>query len=235
MQKEVHKNAMFRAETEASTLRSEICHALAQMAGEKLIPFRQKLEQIERLVTEHLLAADFPDPHSLCLTNGEVWSPLPEDWEQRDRWHKSEAAVGATVMVGWAYIKKSAEPLSDIAVMAEISMQISVAKNSTTDAQLNAAFCIGRLLHVISSMVHLPMVERGKDNKSATRRGGKETGRARKDSERRARILQRMEELIADGHTVSRAAQIAAREGIGTSKGANKQIWYRHKTTTSDL
>ncbi|MFC4671691.1 hypothetical protein ACFO5X_24280 [Seohaeicola nanhaiensis] len=46
--------------------------------------------------------------------------------------------------------------------------------------------------------------------------------------ENTAAVLERMAELIP-GQTVSGAAAIAAKEGIGTSQAANKKLWDRHK------
>ena len=41
------------------------------------------------------------------------------------------------------------------------------------------------------------------------------------------RILTEMHRLVEEGKSVSRAADIAARKGLGTTAGANRQLWYR--------
>ena len=58
----------------------------------------------------------------------------------------------------------------------------------------------------------------------------REGGHARKLSTagKTTEVLKRMAELIEQGHSVSRAATLAADAGLGTSAGANRQLYNRH-------
>lgn len=60
-------------------------------------------------------------------------------------------------------------------------------------------------------------------------RGGTKGGEARRAKLEPAtlRVLQEMERLQASGHSVSRAAELAAKNGIGSSKEANRKAWSR--------
>lgn len=41
-------------------------------------------------------------------------------------------------------------------------------------------------------------------------------------------VLSEMAKLIAEGHSISEAANFTAMRGIGKNKGANRTLWYRH-------
>jgi hypothetical protein len=51
---------------------------------------------------------------------------------------------------------------------------------------------------------------------------------AKRHSATTARVLDEMKRIQGSGHTISRAADIAADRGIGTSAAANRKLWNRH-------
>lgn len=68
---------------------------------------------------------------------------------------------------------------------------------------------------------------RGKKVANSAEAGGH--ARARAASKPTARTLSEMATFIEKGHSVSRAAELAASRGIGSSKAANRRLWSRHR------
>jgi hypothetical protein len=68
---------------------------------------------------------------------------------------------------------------------------------------------------------------RGRKTIRAASEGGKQ--RRRKFSPDTQKVLNEMQRLIGDGHSVARAADLARSKGMGQSKTANQRLWYRHK------
>ena len=68
---------------------------------------------------------------------------------------------------------------------------------------------------------------RGIKTLKAARAGG--DGRRGKFEPKTRAVLVEMERLVAQGHTLSRAAELTANREIGTSKVANLALWHRHK------
>lgn len=69
---------------------------------------------------------------------------------------------------------------------------------------------------------------RGKKVRSAASAGG--SAKALESKDRNQAIIQEMESFVSSGHSVSRAANFAYKNGLGTSEGANRKLWDRHKT-----
>jgi hypothetical protein len=70
-------------------------------------------------------------------------------------------------------------------------------------------------------------VIRGRKTMESSRTGGAARGRLTQAGTQR--VLTSMSELIAKGHSVNRAAALTADRGVGTSSGANRKLWLRHK------
>ena len=94
------------------------------------------------------------------------------------------------------------------------------------DEAASAAFEIGRHLQAIWNKPFEPHALRGMKVRAAQESGGAE--RRRQTSPRSKKILDVMSKLIElNGHTVSRAAEIAVQRGCGTSAEANRKLWNR--------
>ena len=130
---------------------------------------------------------------------------------------------------GYAYTKGTTSPISAEGIAASACFQILNFENREA-GKYDAAFQIGRLVTMLSSLQHLSMVERGKSNRDATRRGGEEASKSKNSLVRRKRIIEAMLAHKEKGHSISRAAELAAQQGFGTSKAANSQLWYRHRS-----
>lgn len=70
-------------------------------------------------------------------------------------------------------------------------------------------------------------IERGRKSPRDGSVGGRMTSAA--NAPHRASVRAKMEELVAQEHTVSRAAELAFKAGYGKSAVANRQAWYRKK------
>lgn len=67
---------------------------------------------------------------------------------------------------------------------------------------------------------------RGRKTKNAAKSGGEQ--RRGKFEPRTTEILLEMKRLLTQVTSVSRAAELSARRGFGTSQKANRALWYRH-------
>lgn len=74
---------------------------------------------------------------------------------------------------------------------------------------------------------HKPSILTGRSVRKGAKAGG--DMRRNKCSDATLGILQEMERLITDGKSISRAAELAASNGLGTSKDANRKLWGRHR------
>ena len=69
---------------------------------------------------------------------------------------------------------------------------------------------------------------RGKKTQVAARKGGEARGQVL--TEQRLRILGEMQRYIDLSHSIARAAELAAKAGIGTSAAANAKLWHRNRS-----
>ncbi len=68
---------------------------------------------------------------------------------------------------------------------------------------------------------------RGIRTKNAATEGAKQ--RKASLAPRTKERLGKMQRLVARGHSISRAAEVNSKKGLGTSKCANLKLWYRHR------
>lgn len=68
---------------------------------------------------------------------------------------------------------------------------------------------------------------RGATTVQAASKGGLE--RSRGFGDQRAKVLTAMQRHVEKGHSASRAAELAANEGLGTSASANAKLWTRNR------
>lgn len=229
MERRVKKNAMFQVEKRIYSRQEEIEKIWNRIASERPVPFSERLQKIKVWAAEYLLEKDFPDPEELCLSKGSFWCALPDNWDELTLLERAEMSQGANVSVGWAFTKETATPLSPEAIVAEVCQHLFAFEKLSATKQLNAAFQAGRLLQLLSSMRHLTKVQYGEDARTGRRLGGHTTRMVKETERRRSEVVERMAELITSGHNISQAARTAAREGVGTSEGANSRTWYRYR------
>jgi hypothetical protein len=85
---------------------------------------------------------------------------------------------------------------------------------------------IGRMVeHYRWRFSYGPDAMRGRANLSAASSGG--ISRARAHYAKRQAVLARMAEYIAAGHSITRAATLTFKAGLGSSEGANRKRWNR--------
>jgi len=86
-------------------------------------------------------------------------------------------------------------------------------------------FKIGRSYEALLKKPYEAHALRGMKTVRSAQFGGQV--RAQQGGGSRAQIIAAMQRFIADGHTVSRAAELACRAGHGVTASANRQCWYR--------
>ena len=93
-------------------------------------------------------------------------------------------------------------------------------------------FLIGRHYEAISKKPYEPHAIRGMGTLSSSQAGAE--ARRAKFLDRSQATLREMKRLRDAGHSISRAAEIAATNGFGTSQGANRKLWNRRRPDKGD-
>ncbi|MGM0584943.1 MAG: hypothetical protein ACQEUZ_09870 [Pseudomonadota bacterium] len=95
------------------------------------------------------------------------------------------------------------------------------------DYSIDAAVEIGRSYEALQKKIYEKFAISG----LATYRGARTGGEMRRATVGSAtqHVLAEMDRLREKGHTISRAAQLAAEKGIGRNTSANRALWYRHR------
>jgi hypothetical protein len=93
---------------------------------------------------------------------------------------------------------------------------------------LAQALYLGRLLTEADwRAAFKPSIVTGKDVRSGAKLGGEM--RAGKVAPQTAVVIKEIRILKEQGHTISRAAELVAKRGVGKSAEANRRLWSRHK------
>lgn len=179
---------------------------------------------LEAKLGAELIKAGWPDPGKRIWLEDGQWRCVHEtDPEQI----KSCLRNGEANWCGLAYTLQNAETLSPIWCKATLCKNIrSVRVARDKMERERATLVLGMNISAIRSRGLLPDVSRGKKTKRAASGGGQE--RARRNAQRNQEILAEMVRLKSSGKSVTRAAELAAKKGYGTSKTGNLSIWYRH-------
>lgn len=228
MRKTQHRNAMIKAEVRHWSDPNELASAVQKVLAPNKQSFESKLESIAVILAAFLKEKECPHPTEFCLFSGAYWCELPIGWEQMSDAEMRLAMKNATVGRGVAYIKQNFKLTDPESIAADICLRIYGYPRLSAEQRPEAAFHIGRLCQMLSGLAHLEIVERGKKNKEGNSRGGNETVKTQGHVEQRRRVVAAMEPRINGPKDVSSAAKYAADMGIGSSKGANRSIWYRY-------
>tara|TARA_R110002072_G_scaffold73998_2_gene175614 strand:- start:1028 stop:1627 length:600 start_codon:yes stop_codon:yes gene_type:complete len=129
--------------------------------------------------------------------------PIPED--------------NATALTA-LYVQLNERPFSLIWIAAMAMHSKLVAKDDFAFGYLCALF--------EQSVANSADVRAGRKATEGARQGAKE--RAASNATQRQATLERMR-VLCEVHTVSRSAELAFKEKLGTSAEANRKLWYRNK------
>jgi len=177
-------------------------------------------------LTRRFISEGLPDPRKKVIhKNGPFWS-----YHER----RSDYVIGSTISPGFSYIQAHTDRLSDIYLAADVAKNAMffLQKFRKGDLERAVGYCAQYVSsrHVLTSrQAHLKSVTRGRLTLRGSKQGAEQTAKKRETLERRERILNEMRRLIVKGHTPKNAAAILANRKIGTSEGANRQIWYRYR------
>jgi hypothetical protein len=101
-------------------------------------------------------------------------------------------------------------------------------ENGPNEIALSQTLYLGRLLAEAEwRTAFKPSIVTGQDVRSGAKLGGEM--RAEKFAPQTAVVIKEIRILKEQGHTISRAAELVAKRGIGTSADANRKLWSRHK------
>jgi len=148
--------------------------------------------------------------------NESSWAQVSESLRQTAT-EEDEDDVRDVVLVGlWAEL--FAEPLSDLWLAAMAYHAYFVERNDFAFGYLTA------------------QLDQRRETEKDFLRGRKSVESGRAGAEIRAkhshaeteRVLREIKRLVQRGHSISRAASIAAHGGVGSSPSANRKLWERH-------
>ena len=128
---------------------------------------------------------------------------------------------------------RKAEPFSELWYAGKIGFECLHLltwhrENGPNEIALSQTLYLGRLLAEAEwRTAFKPSIVTGQDVRSGAKLGGEM--RAEKFAPQTAVVIKEIRILKEQGHTISRAAELVAKRGIGTSAEANRKLWSRHK------
>ena len=191
--------------------------------------FEAELRHWEKALEAELMETGWP-PFSACVEvyGDRQWRHNPGQSLASIR-ARNEAGERVSLMRGETFIEKHVEPLSDDYFRWRLIRTIErVREEQNLQQKLVAAFELGRLQEIWKARrAFRKGFEAGRKAIEGGKRGTAERNAALAP-EIQARLA-RMEQLMGEGHTIDRAADLAARDGFGSGKEANRRLWYRHR------
>jgi hypothetical protein len=134
----------------------------------------------------------------------------------------------------WAdmWIGKAAEPLSEAYFLGKMAFSLKVIEESLAANDMMTVFRHAMRLGMYQTEIDIRKIagryaEIGKKYLTSSEEGAaKRRGDFKAETQS---ILSEMADLVERGNSISNAARIVAKYGLGKSEGANRAIWYRHK------
>ena len=187
--------------------------------------------------------------HTLTVTH-----QSPDNWDflfkERDFWNNLEALLkdcdAVMLRHGWDRHDgngrnfpgdRTAEPFSELWYAGKIGFECWVLLShhrvhGLNEIALSNAMYLGRLLSDAEWRAsYKPAILTGGAVKKGARKGG-DTRSGKFLSDRNA-ILESMKKLQKAKHTLSRAAELTFKNGLGKSAAANRALWYRERKMPS--
>ncbi|MBC57119.1 MAG: hypothetical protein CL814_09295 [Confluentimicrobium sp.] len=177
----------------------------------------------KKAIAEQFIKDGWPDPgKKVNHMGGQIWSY----YENREDYVR-----GSTISPGFFFIMDRNEYLSDEYLAAKTFLKASsfLLAFKARDLESAVSFCAEYLTNrnlLTTRSAFFKAVERGRKQKRGSQAGGFET--SKRTAPVTAHTLSEMKILIDKNPSVSRAAEICANRGVGTSKGANRALWARH-------
>ncbi|WP_135503083.1 hypothetical protein [Roseovarius aestuariivivens] len=223
MRKTTHRNAMIKTEARHWSDPEELDAALREAFAPKKQSLEERFDYIEAIFASFLNEKGCPHPIEFCMFLGAHWCALPTGFDKMSDAEMRLAMKSATVGRGSAYIKQNFKLTDQEAIAADICLRIFGYPRLSAEQKPEAAFHIGRLSQLLSSLGHLKMVERGKSNRESTSRGGK-------NSEKTDEIKTSLAVMskYRKRHSENRSAQLAARD-LGLKHSTMLSRWNRAK------
>lgn len=219
---------MIQAEVRRWSGSEEFTAAFQAKSGSKHETFEARLDMITSELSEFLKKNGLPYPLETCVYSGAYWCSMPDDWDDKDIISRCASIKSANVGLGVDYINRKFERTDPESIAADICLRIFEYKRLNAEKKPEAAFQIGRLTQLLSSLSHLSIVERGKKNKAATVSGGKSTGKKIRDERKISESIAYMMELLKQNLTISDAAEKTAKK-FGIMPSAMRTRYYNAK------
>ena len=184
--------------------------------------------QIEALANECdalLREYGFPDATQRVLHLGEgKWRETTlEEWKR----------TGGQIVDGQWLTERYSKGFSDPWYAGRIGFRCRIALEHFHKGDSGKPFLFSKIFEISSLRTdwrwrhgHKPSILTGKTVRKAAKLGGEM--RAQNFHPDTLGRLEEMQRLIDDGKSVSRAAELAAKNGFGVSRDANRKLWTRH-------
>jgi len=182
----------------------------------------------ERLAAD-LIAEGWPHPGATVLVSADGWRERPPEAGGGKGSYRKHVRPEEAIWVGWAYVQKHAAELEPAWFRAELYRIILEVCSHDGHDRDRAIFNLGHTHAVARSRAHKPNVSRGKKTKRSASDGGK--ARAKGKAALRHDVLKEMQRVVDEGKSVSCAARITKKRGMGAGTEANRSLWYRSRNS----
>ena len=199
---------------------------LAWMEEGRTLAFRDWLAKQQQACEQYLVENGWPAPGLPIIHDGVTWRARPEDVEPTLDGLRNVLRPGERLTQGATFIRKTAAPFSHAWFALRLFEAARDVRRLEPSDRDWAIFKLGHLFSTARSRALFGSVTKAKKNPRDARAGGIATGAATR--ERTGEILAEMQALVLKGHSVTRAADLVARRGLGTSAAANRKLWSRH-------
>ena len=189
--------------------------------------FESYVAEMRRQILDELAESGFPPPHRYILVSGDSWSLAPDRMVADPFADHPERGANSRLCLGMAHIYETVPMFSRLWFLTQLANSLSRLEECSVDKRDWAIFHFGRLLELCEHRAFHPSMQVAFKNWRGASMGGRARAEAVKATSEL--VLTEMRKYVDKGHSIARAADFCAKNGIGASKQANVQLWQRRK------
>jgi hypothetical protein len=191
------------------------------------VPFAEHIASIRIQADAELRLRGLPPVDQYVLEREGTWVLAPDHVTADPMGDHPEYAEWPRITAGIVFIRSFCGPFSAEWFLADIAECVRRVETSEGETRLWSILGLGKLLELYHHRAFTPLVKKAAKNWRDAAAGGHARSAATRP--RTSAILAAMDRLVEEGHSVSRAAELCAGRGVGTSAAANAKLYARHK------
>lgn len=192
-----------------------------------MVNFEDWLAYKESELIKELVDAGWPDPGKSIHTDEQGRRFAPEALEPNPASWKDHIRPGVGWEIGLKYILNRVKPFSPDHFRALILKQIYDIKSEKGSDRDWSILTLGHTIAVANSRAHFGSILFSKKAASNSKKGGEKRAAMLKPKSRE--IIGEIKRLDSLHDNISLACEFACKNGLGSSPGANRRLWYRWK------